>query len=42
MSQLELKSNHKLVQSYYAALAQLEQHCASHATAVRQTFLSHE
>lgn len=39
MPTLELKPNHKLVQSYYAALAQFDQHRVTRETAVRQPFL---
>ena len=34
-----LKPNHKLVQAYYGALAQFDQHHVTRETAVRQPFL---
>ena len=39
MPTLELKPTHKLVQAYYAALAQFDQHRVTRETAVRQPFL---
>ena len=39
MLTLEFKPNHKLVQAYYAALAQFDQHRVTRETAVRQPFL---
>ena len=37
--QTGLKPGHKLVQAYYAALAQFDQHHVTRETAVRQPFL---
>ena len=39
MPTLELKPSHKLVQAYYAALAQFDRHLVTRETAVRQPFL---
>jgi len=39
VQQTGLKPSHKLVQAYYAALAQFDQHHVTRETAVRQPFL---
>ena len=39
MPTLELKPNHKLIPSCYAALAQFDQHRVTRETGVRQPFL---